>query len=288
MTAYVPLTMTDMAMAALLVAMNGALSVALGLRFEGRLLIAVARMVVQLVLAALILKFVFEQTSPAWSLGILAVIAAVATAEVARQPERRFAGVAAVLMTAGTAFAAGLIATCVALLIVQPAPWYAPRFLMPLIGMIAGNALAGAALVIDAITHGAARERSAIETRLALGDPRLVAFGPLLRRGLRTGLMPLLVMLSTVGIVTLPGMMTGQVLSGVDPIEAAKYQILLLLLIAGANVSAVVGAGFATLHFLTDERARLRLDRLAPETRTLATATLAASLVAWFRSRVER
>lgn len=285
MTGYVPLSMTDLAIAALLVAINGALSVALGLRFEGRLAFAVARMAAQLVLAALVLKFIFEQTSPAWSLAVLTVIAAVATAEVARQPERRFAGLVPLLSTSFTAFASGLLATAVALLIVRPSLWYAPRFLLPLLGMIAGNALAGAALVIDSITYAACRERNAIETRLALGEPRLVAMGPLLRRGLRAGLMPIIVMLSTVGIVTLPGMMTGQVLAGVDPVEAAKYQILLLLLIAGAGITAAVAAGFATLHFLSDDRARLRLDRLAREPRPRASPRFTKSVADWLKSR---
>ncbi|KAG0752842.1 hypothetical protein G6F22_021698 [Rhizopus arrhizus] len=69
--------------------------------------------------------------------------------------------------------------------------------------------------------------------------------------------------MSAAGIITLPGIMTGQIIAGMDPIDAAKYQILLMFLLCGASGMAAMGAAYGTMRRLTDERGRLRLDRLA-------------------------
>ena len=169
----------------------------------------------------------------------------------------------AMLLSSSPAFAAGLLTTFIALAVIQPSPWYAPRFLLPILGMIVGNAMSGVALVLDTATASAARERQSIEARLALGATRFQAFEDILRRSLRTGLMPILNQMAAAGIVSLPGMMTGQILAGIDPVEAAKYQVMIMFLIAGATAIAVLAGGLAAVHLMTDERHRLRLDRLS-------------------------
>jgi len=82
------------------------------------------------------------------------------------------------------------------------------------------------------------------------------------RQALRTGFTPMLNSMAAAGVVFLPGMMTGQILAGVAPEQAVKYQILLLFLIAGATGLGVLGAVMASVWRLTDDRHRLRLDRL--------------------------
>jgi putative ABC transport system permease protein len=76
--------------------------------------------------------------------------------------------------------------------------------------------------------------------------------------------MPIINSMAATGVVALPGMMTGQILAGVDPAEAVKYQILIMFLIAGATGTGVLLAVLGTAWRLTDDRHRLRLDRLAP------------------------
>jgi len=75
--------------------------------------------------------------------------------------------------------------------------------------------------------------------------------------------MPILTAMAATGVVSLPGMMTGQILAGIDPVSAAKYQVMILMLIAGSTGLAVVAAGIGSVMLLTDERHRLRLDRLS-------------------------
>ena len=262
MTSYVPLSMVDLFVSATLVVLNGAISFAYGLRLEKTLAIASVRMVVQLAAVALVLTFIFAQTSPMWTVLFASVMAIAAGAEIIMRQENRFATWRALLMSSSPAFLAGLMTTFIALAVIQPQPWYAPRILLPLLGMLVGNAMSGVALVLDSMTSAAIRERSAIEARLALGAPKFVAFEDILRRCLRTGLMPILNAMAAAGVVSLPGMMTGQILAGIDPVEAAKYQVLIMFLIAGATAIAVLAGALASVHLLTDDRHRLRLDRL--------------------------
>ncbi|MEQ1651470.1 MAG: iron export ABC transporter permease subunit FetB [Hyphomicrobium sp.] len=262
MTTYVPLSLTDLMLAATLVALNGAISFAYGLKLEKTLAIASLRMVVQLAVVALVLKFIFAQSTPLWSIAFAVVMAVAAGAEIIMRQEHRFKGWRALLMSSSPAFLAGLVTTFIALAVIQPQPWYAPRILLPILGMLVGNALSGVALVLDAMTSAATRERTAIEARLALGATRFVAFEDILRRSLKTGLMPILNAMAAAGVVSLPGMMTGQILAGIDPVEAAKYQVMIMFLIAGATAIAVLAGALAAVHLLTDERHRLRLDRL--------------------------
>ncbi len=119
-----------------------------------------------------------------------------------------------------------------------------------------------ASLALNQVFASVTRERAAIEARLALGADRHTALSGLIRRALYTGLIPTLNQMAAAGIITLPGIMTGQILAGMDPLDAARYQILLMFLLAGAGFIAALGAVYLSLWRLTDPRERLRLDRL--------------------------
>jgi len=261
---YIPLHFTDLALAAILLIANGAVSFWFRLGLERSIAISAVRMVLQLAVVALALRFIFELNTPFWTVLFAMFMAAAAAFEVISRQERRIAGPVAMALGAAAPFFSGLLATLFATtLVIGPDPWYAPRYVLPLFGMMLGNAMAGTSLVLDAMTSGAQRERSAIEARLALGAGRFEAFDTVLKRALTTGLLPILSAMATTGIVALPGMMTGQILAGIDPVSAAKYQVMIMFLIAGATGIAVVGAGLGAVLLLTDERHRLRLDHLS-------------------------
>ena len=95
-----------------------------------------------------------------------------------------------------------------------------------------------------------------------LGATRQAAAAPVTREALRSALMPVINSMAATGVVSLPGMMTGQILGGVPPVEAVKYQILVMFLIAGGTGLGAVTAVLGGLYRLTDGRHRLRLDRL--------------------------
>lgn len=260
---YITLDYADIAMAALLLVLNGLLSIWLRLSLERQLAVAATRMCVQLGLVGLVLKTLFELVSP-WLTGLV-VLAMVLFAgrEVMSRQERRFRGFWAYGLGTTSVLIAGILVTVFALATqIQPDPWYHPRYAIPLLGMILGNTMTGIAIGLNTLTGQIRRERNAIEAMLALGETRAVAFRPLVRSAVRSGLIPIVNAMSAAGVVSLPGMMTGQILSGVEPIEAIKYQILIMFLIAGGTGIGVVTAVHAGAWRLSDARHRLRLDRL--------------------------
>jgi len=253
----------DLAIAAILVALNALLSLLLGLGLGRIVLVAAARAVVQLLLVGLVLKTVFALASPALIAAVALAMFAMASYEIGSRQERRFAGLWGYGIGAGTTMLATLFVTGFALVgALRPQPWYAPQVLIPLLGIILGNVMNGVSVTLNALNTAIVRERPAIEARLALGADRFTALKPLQRSALRSGMIPIINQMSAAGVITLPGMMTGQILAGMEPVEAAKYQILILFLIGGGAGLGALGATYAAAWRITDERDRLRLDRL--------------------------
>ena len=262
----VDLSLGDLALAAVLLLVNAGLSIALGLGLARQMLVAAVRMVVQLALIGLVLKTLFANAAPQWTLLILLSMALFAGWEVRARQTRRLIGLWSYGLGTATMLLVGTTLTLFALTItLQADPWYDPRYAVPLAGMILGNALTGAALGLNTFTDTLWRDRSAVEARLALGATRWAAIGGPLTTALRTGMIPIINSMAASGVVSLPGMMTGQILAGVDPMLAIRYQILVMFLIAGGTGLGVLLAVFATASRLTDQRHRLRLDRLTSQ-----------------------
>ncbi len=260
---FLTLDYFDLGLAATLVLVNAALSLYLGLGLERRFLIAATRMAVQLTLVGLVLKALFNIASP-----LLTALAALcmilfAGREVMARQERRFIGWWGYGLGTSVMLTAALLVTIFGLSTqVRPDPWYDPRYAIPILGMILGNTMTGVALGLHTLTNDAARNRAGIEAQLALGATRSQALRSTARGALRTALIPIINSMSATGLVALPGMMTGQILSGIDPIDAVKYQLLISFLIAGGTGLGALAAVQAGAWRLCDNRHRLRLDRL--------------------------
>jgi len=265
MTSYVSLGYGDLALASVFVLLNGVLSIWLGLGLERRLAVAAVRMFVQLTLVGLVLKTLFGMGSPWMTALWVLVMLLFAGREVWARQDSRILGWWGYGIGAGAmALSAGVVAVMALGVLVRPDPWWAPQYALPLLGMILGNAMNGVSLALDSLHRAVRREARAIEAQLMLGATRWQAARPFLRAALRTGLMPIVNAMAATGIVSLPGMMSGQILAGIDPGEAVKYQILVMLLIAGSTGLGVLLAAFGSLYRLTDSRHRLRPDRLGP------------------------
>lgn len=263
MTDYIQLETIDLLLAAVLLLINGALSLALRLRLEIPLAVAAARMVVQLALVALVLEFLFTTVSPWLTLAVAAIMVAFAGREITARQARRFTGGWSYgIGVSCMAAAAGIVTLFSLVTQIQADPWYHPQFAIPLLGMVLGNTMTGIALGLDTLTSAAVSEVRAIEARIALGHTRVQALRGVTRQALRSALMPMINAMAAAGVVALPGMMTGQILSGVAPIEATKYQILIMFLIVGGTGLGALTAVLGGVYRLTDERHRLRLDRL--------------------------
>lgn len=263
---YIELSLWDVAAVSVFVLLNGALSLWLSLGIERQLLVAALRMVVQLAAIGAVLTLLFDLASLPWTLAWAAVMVLVAGREIGARQARPLAGWWGYGLGTATMTVAASSLTLAALLgSLQPVPWYDPRYAIPLFGMILGNAMTGISLGIDSLTAAAVRDRAGIEARIALGATRLEALRPALREAMRRGLMPMINAMAVTGLVALPGMMTGQILAGVPPDEAVRYQLLIMFLIAGATGLGLSLAVLGTAWRLTDRRHRLRGDRLRPQ-----------------------
>lgn len=266
MTGYIALSHWDLALGAVFLAINAGLSMALQLGLARQLLFAALRMVVQLLMIGLVLKAVFAAGSP-WITALLAgLMVCFAGREIWARQQRRLSGPWGITLGASAMMFAASLVTIIALTgQIQPDPWWSPQFALPLFGMILGNTMTGVSLGLDTLHSLLDRERRAIEAQLLLGRTRLTALLPVLRRALHSGFTPIINSMAATGVVSLPGMMTGQILSGIDPQEAVKYQLLIMFLIGGATGLGVLGAVLGSAWRLTDTRHRLRLDRLGGE-----------------------
>lgn len=253
----------DLVIASLLVVLSAVLSLALNLGLARALIVAGVRLVVQLLLVGLVLKTVFALQSPLLVAAVVLAMLGAASYEIFSRQQRRLAGPWGYGIGAGTSMLATLFVTSIALVTLRPDPWFAPQVVIPLAGIVLGSVMNGVSISLNAFNTGIVRERAAIEARLALGATRYVALKPMQRSALLGGLIPVINQMSAAGIITLPGMMTGQLIAGMPPFEAAKYQILVLLLLAGASGLGAIGATYLAVWRATDERDRLRLDRLA-------------------------
>ncbi|PWK34271.1 ABC transporter permease [Cupriavidus plantarum] len=258
-----PLSVTDLVLASGFVVASAAASFMLSLGVHRALLWAAVRMVAQLLVVGFLLRIVFGLASPWITALTVAVMIAAAAREVGARQERRLAGPVHVAIGAASVFIPTVLVTVLALTTaLQPTPWYDPRHAIPLAGIVLGNVMNAASLTLGATFNAVWHQRAAIEARLALGDDRFTALRGVVKQGVKTGLMPTLNTMAAAGIITMPGIMTGQILAGMDPIAAAQYQILLMFLLAGGSMIGVTVAALLAMRRLTDDRHRLRLDRL--------------------------
>lgn len=254
----------DLALASILVLLLAAMSWRLRLGVERRVLIAAARSTVQLMLVGLVLKALFAQTSPPLIALMALVMLSAASLEVMQRQTHRYRGPWGYGIGAFSMFLSSFTVTLLALtVIIGVDPWYQPQYLIPLLGMLLGNTMSGVAIALDSLTRQAWESRGRIEARLLAGGNWEEAIADIRREALRAGLIPIVNAMGTAGLVSLPGMMTGQILAGSPPLEAAKYQLLIMFLIAsGTGLGAVVAVWIGSRR-LFDERQRLRLERLA-------------------------
>ncbi len=260
----IPLSTTDLVLSFLAVVALAIAAWAVRLGVSRQLLWLAVRASAQLLLLGLVLRFVIGSTHPAVVAGMALVMLLVAAREVRRRQARPLAGRSGYLASGTAMFLSSFLCTAFALVaVLGPDPWWTPRFAIPLLGMLLGNTMNGVALGAERLTGSVVAGREIIEQRLALGETWEDAISGFARESARAGLIPIFNAMAAAGVVSLPGMMTGQILAGAPVGEAVRYQIMILLLIAAGTGFGVLAAVRITARRLFDERHRLRLDRLS-------------------------
>lgn len=209
------------------------------LELEGQLIFAAGRSLLQLLVVGYILAIIFALDNPLAVLGILGVMLTIAAIVARNRIGKKIKGLLPVVWGALFVSSALTLSYTIAL-IVQPETWYSPQYLIPLAGMILGNAMNGASLAGERLASLISQNRLEVETFLCLGATPKETISAYRKEAIRISLIPTLNQMMVVGIVSLPGMFTGQVLAGVDPFDAASYQILILFAIALTNLMTAV------------------------------------------------
>ena len=196
----------------------------------GTALYASARMLVQLLLIGYVLIYIFETDSWLVIAGVLVVMLTVSSWIATRTLQER---TRADYLKALAAITLGGVSTLalVTQFVIGVEPWFSPRYVVPLAGMIFAGSMNAVSLAADRYEAERARDSSYMEAR---------------RTALQTALIPIINSLFAVGLVALPGMMTGQILSGVSPLVAAKYQIVVMTMLFGA--SGISAAAYLVLQ----------------------------------------
>jgi putative ABC transport system permease protein len=249
---FVP-SWTGVALSVLLVAACLAVVVRERLGLAREVAIACARAAAQLVVVGALLNWLFVHAGLAGSLGWVAAMVLVAGDVSAR----RGRGIphARVLSTVTVAVS---VAVTLGLLVAAQVVTTAPRVLIPVGGMVVSGALQATSLTLLRLRESVRESRAQVEARLALGQSGRQAFAPYVRSAMHNALAPTVDTTKVVGLISLPGAMTGLILAGVSPVAAIRYQIVVLYMLLGAWAVAALVAGRLTQRVLFDPAHRLR------------------------------
>lgn len=241
----------QIAVAALLLLIVAVVSYRQGLGLGRDLAIGAVRTVLQLYAVGFVLAAVFAASRWYWVVATLAVMTTVAAHALLGRLRKPIPHAG---LIAGAALTISTIVTLawVMFAVVQVHPWYQPQYVIPIAGMIVGNSMTGAALAGERLQSELRTRMPEIEAMLALGFSGTESVAPMVRAAVRAGMIPSVTAMMTVGLVQLPGMMTGQILAGVSPIVAIEYQIVVMFMLAAATaIAAAIFVRAATREFLT-------------------------------------
>ena len=255
MTGAHPIGAVELALAAGFLVVATGLSLALSLGMVRSVLVAAVRAYAQLLALGLVLRWVFGVATAWLVLAILGVMMAFGAQTLLSRVRDRPTGL--VLPSVISIALPGVAVTlAVTGLVIRVDTWYDPRYVIPIAGMVVGNSMNGVALTLERFFGDLRRRAAEVEAMLALGATRWEVVLPSARVAFRAGLIPTINSMSAAGLVFIPGMMTGQVLSGTDPGVAASYQIVVLLMVSAATAlgAAVAVAGGYRKAFDREER----------------------------------
>lgn len=256
---YLEIPLPRLALSAGLILVAIALSRRTKANLERDFVWGAVRAAVQLMAIGYLLVLLFANERPEWVLLTITVMLLVAAFTSARRVEHGPGAKALFpLALAAIGAGAGVALLPVFAFIVAPHPWYEARYLVPISGMMLSSGMNVVAQVFERVFSSVHSEAPSIEQWLALGASPRQAIESQVRAAVRSAMIPTINGLLTVGLVALPGMMTGQIVSGTSPEQAVRYQIVIMYqMVAVAAVSGTLAAWLARRQIFT-RRAQLR------------------------------
>lgn len=208
---------------------------------------SVARAIVQLVIVGYALKYIFDLNNR-WLTILMVLFICVNAALNARKRSRAIDHgfvISFIAITLGTTLT-------LAILLLSGAIEFMPMQVIPISGMIAGNAMVAVGLCFSNLNQRFSDNRQKVEEMLSLGASAKLASGSIVRDSIRAAMIPTVDAAKTVGLVSLPGMMSGLIFAGIDPVKAIKYQIMVTFMLLGtASLSTIVAGYLAARRFYT-------------------------------------
>lgn len=233
-----------------------------GIGREKELLLATSRMTLQLIITGYALTYIIEQPHPLFTLGMLLLMEGFAIRNIFKRAKRplnkSFKKIIGLSIGVGTSFSILFFLFGV----VGIKPWYNPRYAIPISGMLIGNSMTGISLGVVHLSEAMYQQKDRIEAALMMGASPKMATHQIVNEAFASAILPTVNSMMGIGIVFLPGMMTGQILSGVSPLVAIKYQIAIMLGILGSVTLTVLlfsYLGYRT--FFDKQRAALKQEQ---------------------------
>lgn len=220
------------------------------LKLEKETIIGVVRAIVQLVIVGYILEYVFGYKSPVFTTLLLFFMIFNASYNASKRGKIVGKG----LIISFLSISVGTIVT-LAILVLSKTIQYEPYQIIPVSGMIIGNAMVALGLCFRQIASDFKNKREEVETKLSLGADILPSSIDIIRDSIKTGMVPTIDSAKTLGIVSLPGMMTGLILAGTPPLEAIKYQIMVtFMLLSTTSISSIMACYLTYRNFFNDRK----------------------------------
>lgn len=201
--------------------------------------ISIVRMTIQLALVGIYLKTLFTLNNPWLNGGWILIMLIVADFSILQRAGLKLRYFALASFTA-IAFSILLSTAYLVLLVIQPSSFYDAHYIVPLAGMILGNCMQGNVIALERFYSAIRKNQNEYTTYLMLGATRWEALRPYFRQAIKAAINPTIANMATMGLVSLPGMMTGQILGGSEPWVAVKYQIAIMICIFTSTTIAII------------------------------------------------
>ncbi len=231
-----------------------------GIAREKEVLIASIRMTLQLILVGYVLVYLFESMNPFLTILVLLIMESFAIYNIFQRANRPLNK--ALKQVVALSMLLGTLSSLLFFLfvVIQISPWYDPQYFIPIAGMLIGNSMTGISLGINRLLDGMTEQKYRVESALMLGASPKQAAKEVVDSAFDSAILPTINSMMGMGIVFLPGMMTGQILSGVSPVTAIAYQIAIMLGILGSvSLTVIIFVQLGSQSFF-NERDQLKTD----------------------------
>ena len=227
---------------------------------KNQIILASIRMTLQLILVGYVLTYIFDNPGIILTMGILVTMETFAIfnifSRVQNHISKSLKKIIAISMITGTTISIFYFL----LIVINLQPWFKPQYFIPLSGMLIGNSMTGIALGVEGLINGIKDNKQMIENALMLGAHPIHASREISNRAFYNAILPTLNSMLGMGIVFLPGMMTGQILAGTAPLTAIRYQIAIMMGILGSvTLTVFLMVNLGTKSFFND-RAQIEFE----------------------------